>query len=85
MSQELVPLRPPAPPERSGNPVDALFGVARFAARTWFRGASWSVGLSVRVVRVWGDSRGTADLVRDLAGDLRGLLQELLEVSEMSL
>lgn len=85
MSQELVPRRPPARPERAVSPIDVLFGAARFTARTWFRGASWSVGLSVRAVRVGGDSQATAELARDLVASLRGLLQELLEVSDMSL
>jgi hypothetical protein len=34
---------------------------------------------------MWGDPRGAADLVRDLRASLRGLVQELLEVSDMSL
>jgi hypothetical protein len=85
MSQELVPRRPPAPPQRAGSPIDGLVGASRFAARAWFRGATWSVGLSVRAVRVWGDSHAAAELARDLAASLRGLLQELLEVSDMSL
>lgn len=85
MSKELVPLRRPAPPKQATGALDALGGAARFAARTWFQGATWSVGLSIRVVRVWGDGAAAAELVRDLAESLRGLAQELLQVSDMSL
>jgi hypothetical protein len=65
--------------------LDALFGAARFAARTWLRGAAWSVGLSVRVVRVWGDSTAATELARELGEGLRGLFQDLLDVSDLSL
>jgi hypothetical protein len=85
MSQELVPLRGPAPSRSTVGPIDPLLGAARFAARTWFRGASWSVGLSVRVVRVWGNSEASAELVRDVVASFRGLVEELLEVSDVSL
>jgi hypothetical protein len=85
MSQELVPRTPPAPPTRESGALDALFGAARFAARTWLRGAAWSVGVSVRVVRVWGDSRAASEFVRELGDGLRGLFQELLDVSDVSL
>lgn len=83
--QELVPRRPPAPPRRDLGAIDVVLGGARFAARTWFRGATWSVGLSVRMVRVWGDRTAATELALDLAESVRGLAQELLEVSDMSL
>jgi hypothetical protein len=85
MSQELVPRTPPAPPTQDAGALDALFGAARFAARTWLRSAAWSVGLSVRVVRVWGDSRAASELARELRDALRGVFQELLDVSDVSL
>lgn len=85
MSQELVPRPTPAPPEQAGSAFDALFGAARFTARTWLRTASWSVGLSVRVVRVWGDRAAASELAGDLVESLRGFFQELLEVSDASL
>jgi hypothetical protein len=62
-----------------------VFGAARFAARTWLKGATWSVGLSVRVVRVWGDPRASSELAHELGQSVRRLAQELLEVSEESL
>jgi hypothetical protein len=83
MSQELVPRRVPAP--RQASPLDPLFGAARFAARTWLRTAGWSIGLSVRVVRVGSDPRAASELVQDLTESLRGLVQDLLEVSDMRL
>lgn len=85
MSQELVPRRAPAPPQGGTGPLDLLFGATRFAARAWFRGASWGVGVSVRVARVWSDPQSSSELARDLIESFRGLLQELLEVSEESL
>jgi hypothetical protein len=85
MSQELVPRASPPPPEREAGRLDPLLGAARFAVRTWFRTAGWSVGLSVRVVRVWGDPRAASELVHDLTESLRALAQDLLEVSDVSL
>jgi len=85
MSQELVPRARPAPPEGGAGTLDVLLGAARFAARSWFRSATWSVGLSVRVARVWGDRAAASELAHDLTEGLRGLVQDLLEVSEESL
>lgn len=85
MSQELVPRRQPVPPAQEASALDALAGAARFAARRWLRGAAWSVGLSVRVVRVWGDSGAASELARELRDGLRAVFQDLLDVSDVSL
>lgn len=85
MSQELVPRARPAPPRRDAGPLDAMLGATRFVARAWFRTATWSVGVSIRAVRVWGDREASAALAQDLVETLRGLARELLDVSDMSL
>ena len=85
MSQELVRRPVPAAPRRDLGPLDAMVGATRFAARTWFRTASWGVGVSVRVARSWRDPQAASALAHDLLDTLRGLAQELLDVSDLSL
>lgn len=85
MSQELVPRSIPAPPRRDAGTLDAVLGATRFAAQAWFRTATWSVGVSIRLARSWRDPEAAAGLARDLIDTMQGLAQELLDVSDISL
>jgi Abortive infection alpha len=85
MSQELVPRPLPTPPRRSAGPLGVALGATRFAAEAWFRTATWSVGASLRAARSWRDPQAASALAHDLLDTLRGLAQELLDVSDLSL
>jgi hypothetical protein len=85
MSKELVPRPVPPASRRDRGPLGVAFSATRFAAEAWFRTATWSVGVSVRVARSWRDPQAAATFARDLLETLRGLGQELLQVSDMSL
>lgn len=84
MSQELVPRAVPAR-GRDTSPLQLAFGATRLAAQAWFRTATWSVGVSIRTARSWRDPQAASALAHDLLDTLRGLAQELLEVSDLSL
>jgi predicted transcriptional regulator len=62
-----------------------MAGAVRVAAGTWLRGASWGIGVSVRLVRASGDPQAMGELAQDVVEDLRNLARELLGVSELSL
>lgn len=85
MSQELVRSDDTWIPPEDGGSRDRLTGMIRVAAGAWIRGATWGLGVGVRLARVSGDRRAAAELARDVVGDLQNLFRDLLGVSDLSL
>src|SRR5579864_786630 len=85
MSNELVRRGEAWPPHAGPGVRDMLSGALRAAAGTWLRGVTWSIGVSVRLVRATGDSGEIGELARDAAEDLQNLFRDLLGVSDLSL
>ena len=72
-------------PRRDSSPREAVTGLVRVTAGAWVRGATWSLGVSVRLVRTAADPGSTPDLARDVIDDLQNVFRDLLGISDISL
>lgn len=77
---------PPAPKQEL-TVVDALPGLARLAADAWWRTASWSLGVSLRVgsrlARVALDPGSAAELAQEFSAGMRHYAREFLGVTDL--
>lgn len=85
MSEELVPRTDTWRPPREGGTRDVIVGVVRFAAGTWVRTTTWSLGASIRLARATTDPQAASELGNDLVEGLRDFARELLGLSDRSL
>lgn len=72
-------------PRRDSNPREAVTGLVRVTAGAWVRGATWSLGVSVRLVRAAADPASAPGLARDVVDDLQNVFRGLLGISDISL
>jgi Abortive infection alpha len=85
MSGELVRRSDVLSSADGAGPRGTLTGLVRVATGVWLRGAAWSVGVSVRLVRSGGDPGAATELARDVVADLQNLFRDLLGISDLSL